>query len=158
ARFSALERSYQYCIDNRAVSSVLLMQNHTWIYGKLDEVAMHAAGQYLMGKHDFTSYRAIKCQAHTPIREITHLSVYREGDRVLMDITANAFLHHMVRNIMGVLLEIGWGKKPPEWAEQVLHARDRTQAGVTAEPTGLRLTKVGYPSHFNLPNEVSYST
>lgn len=151
ARFSARARRYLYLIFNARVRSPLLTQALTRESRRLDETAMHQAGQALVGEHDFTSFRAAECQARTPIRAIAALDVYRRGDVVAVDVTANAFLHHMVRNIVGVLLDIGAGAKPPTWAADVLAARDRTQAGVTAAASGLYLVDVSYPESFGIP-------
>ncbi|WP_257275479.1 tRNA pseudouridine(38-40) synthase TruA, partial [Endozoicomonas sp. SESOKO4] len=120
-------------------------------YRPLDVEWMNIAGQYLMGEHDFDSYRAVQCKAKHAVREIQHLNVYRHGDMVVIDVRANAFLHHMVRNITGVLLEIGAGRKPPVWAKEVLDARSRSEGGVTAKPHGLYFVDVGYPAEYELP-------
>ena len=112
---------------------------------------MHAAGQHLVGEHDFTSYRAVQCQAKSPVRTIKALSVYQKGQVIVLDVTANAFLHHMVRNIAGVLMTIGAGEAPQDWSKTVLDARDRREGGITAPPWGLYFVDVKYPSEFNLP-------
>ncbi len=111
---------------------------------------MHNAAQHLVGEHDFSSFRAQECQAHSPIRRIINIQVYRQGNDVILEVTANAFLHHMVRNIVGTLLLIGSGKKPEEWLQEVLAAQDRTAAGITAPPQGLYLVNVDYPKSFLL--------
>ena len=131
-----------------------------WVLGTNTELkrkvaVMHAAGQLLLGEQDFTAYRAMSCQARSPMRNVTELVVRRHGNLVVMDIEANAFLLHMVRNIMGVLLLIGEGKAAPEWARQVLESRDRKQAAKTAAPAGLSLLKVRYPLRFGLPETLS---
>jgi len=146
ARFSAQARHYQYDIYNRRMASALYRTQHTWFPKPLDETLMQTAGQYLIGEHDFSSYRASACQSHTPYRQVTALNVTRQGYVVSIRISANAFLHHMVRNITGVLLDIGVGDQAPIWAQDVLHKKDRTQASVTAPPTGLKLMKVDYPA------------
>lgn len=153
ARFSATARAYEYWIDNRQVQSVQYRQDHTWVQSRLDADAMHEAGQYLLGEQDFSAFRAVTCQSVSPFRHVSALSVTRHGDRLCIAVTANAFLHHMVRNIAGVLLAIGQGVQPPVWAKQVLLSRDRTQGGVTAPPTGLRLVRVAYPGQFQLPGD-----
>ena len=112
---------------------------------------MHEAAQQLLGERDFTSFRAASCQARTPMRCIQHLSVHREDDLVIIDVQGNAFLHHMVRNIVGVLSDIGAGEKPVDWAGQLLAAKDRTLGSVTSSPAGLYLTDVIYPERWNLP-------
>ncbi|MCG8428189.1 MAG: tRNA pseudouridine(38-40) synthase TruA [Chromatiales bacterium] len=151
ARFSALERSYRYIILNRPTRSSVWQDRVVWIHKPLDSQRMHQAAQYLLGTHDFTSYRAIGCQAKSPVRTITHISVTQEADRIFLDVTANAFLHHMVRNIAGVLIAIGKGEQPLDWTRQVLEHQDRTLGGVTAQPEGLYLVRVGYPEEFQLP-------
>lgn len=145
ARFSALSRSYRYTIFNRPVRSALSVQERTWIYRPLDEEKMQLGANYLIGEHDFSSYRAVACQAHSPVRTIHQLQVARHGEEITIDVRANAFLHHMVRNIAGVLIAIGSGERPPEWAGEVLAFRDRTLGGVTAAPEGLSLIAVEYP-------------
>ena len=152
ARFSATSRSYRYVILNRPTRSAIWRDRAVWVHHALDEVLMQNAAEHLMGTHDFSSYRAIGCQAKSPVRTITRLQVSRVDDRVIIDITANAFLHHMVRNIAGVLMTIGRGEQPVEWSREVLAHQDRTKGGVTAPPQGLYLTGVGYPAHFQLPN------
>jgi len=150
ARFSAQARAYRYVIASKPVRPALHRERVSWTYKALDAARMHAAGQCLLGEHDFSSFRAVACQAKHPIRRIDHLSVSRDGDYLYLDIEANAFLHHMVRNIAGVLMTIGSGEQPVEWARQVLEARDRTQGGVTAPPEGLYLVKVTYPAEFGI--------
>lgn len=145
ARFSALERHYQYRIYNRPVRSSIMRDHTTWCYHLLDEQKMQEAAQHLIGEHNFNAYRATGCQAKSPVRTITELSVCREQDLVLIDVRANAFLHHMVRNIAGVLIEIGKGRRHPEWSKAVLESQDRTQGGITAEPQGLYLVDIRYP-------------
>lgn len=151
ARFSAQSRRYRYLILNRAQRSALWRQRATNYYRPLDAQRMHHAAQLLLGEHDFSSFRAAECQARHPIRTIHQISVCRYEDFVVLEVEANAFLHHMVRNIVGVLLSIGNGEQPLEWIEQVLKQRDRTQAGVTAPADGLYLLAVHYPERFNLP-------
>lgn len=151
ARFSALARRYRYVILNRPQRSALWRQRATWHYRLLDAELMQRAGQALIGEHDFSSFRAAECQARHPIRDIHEITVRRHGDSVVLDVVANAFLHHMVRNIAGVLMTIGAGDRPVEWAQEVLERRDRTQAGVTAPAEGLYLLAVRYPERFGLP-------
>jgi tRNA pseudouridine38-40 synthase len=112
---------------------------------------MHAAAQVLLGEHDFSGFRAIECQSKTPVRRVERLSVLRQGDWVRIDITANAFLHHMVRNIAGLLMTVGYGESPPERVAAVLASRDRKTNAATAPPDGLYLVAVGYPQEFGLP-------
>ncbi len=151
ARFSAVRRRYQYIIFNRAIRPSYLRKRVTWIARPLNEQRMAQATCDLMGEHDFSSYRAVACQASTPIRQIYELSVQRFGLYIIITIEANAFLQHMVRNIAGVLIDIGCGKQSPGWAKMVLEHRDRTQGGVTALPYGLYLQQVSYPDKFSLP-------
>ncbi|MEJ2591037.1 MAG: tRNA pseudouridine(38-40) synthase TruA [Candidatus Thiodiazotropha sp.] len=150
ARFSAVGRHYQYRIINRGYRSALWRNRAVWIHHPLDAAAMHRAAQRLVGTHDFSSYRALGCQAKHPVRTIHSLTVRREGEMVVMDVHANAFLHHMVRNIAGVLIAVGKGEQAETWAEEVLALRDRTLGGVTAPPQGLCLTRVDYPPEFGL--------
>ena len=144
ARYSAKYRKYQYFIFNSPVRSALWHQKATVIYTSLDEKKMHVAAQSFIGEHDFTSFRSAQCQSKTAMRNIHHIKIERMGLFVLVEIQANAFLHHMVRNIVGVLLEIGAGKKDIKWAKEVLEIKNRKYAGVTAPPDGLYLVEVGY--------------
>lgn len=155
ARFSAFSRRYRYTICNDEVRPALLASFVTGHQRPLDADAMHVAGQFLLGEQDFSAYRAMSCQARSPMRCVTEVLVRRHGNLVVMDIEANAFLLHMVRNIMGVLLLIGEGKAAPEWARQVLESGDRTQAAKTAPPTGLSLLQVRYPARYGLPETLS---
>ncbi len=145
ARFSATARSYRYVILNRLVRSALSRHRAWWIHRPLDAGAMHSAAQSLLGHHDFSAFRAAGCQASTPWREVRSISVRREGDWLRLDVTANAFLQHMVRNITGALVSIGTGERPVDWAQTVLASRDRKAAGVAAPPHGLTLVRVTYP-------------
>lgn len=154
ARFSATARRYRYIILNTAARTSILSGGVTRIGRKINEASMHLAAQSLVGEMDFTSYRAAACQSKTPMRNVHYITVSRRGDMVIIDIKANAFLHHMVRNIAGVLLEIGTGGKKVSWAAEVLAARDRTVAAATAPPHGLYLVAVSYPDHFGLPDSV----
>ncbi|MDE1461144.1 tRNA pseudouridine(38-40) synthase TruA [Spartinivicinus poritis] len=152
ARFSAVYRRYRYVILNTPVRPAHLPKGVTWNYRPLDVTLMSEAAQALKGEHDFSSFRAIGCQAKSPVKTIQHFRVERFGDLIVIDVKANAFLHHMVRNIAGVLMAIGCGKRPVGWVEEVLTARDRTQGGVTAPPYGLYFVDVGYPEQFDLPS------
>ena len=145
ARFSALRRRYRYVIFNRRVRPAVTE------YRPLDEQRMAEAARRLLGEHDFSSFRAYACQAKHPVRTIHELRVHRTDQRVIIDIEANAFLHHMVRNIAGVLITIGAGEREVDWIDQVLAARDRQRGGVTAPPQGLTLVSVTYPEVFALP-------
>jgi len=150
ARFSAIARFYRYIICNRPVKSALLFQQTTWCYEPLDAEKMHLSAQFLLGEHDFTSFRAQSCESKSPNRLLHFVDVYRDGDKVIMDISANAFLHHMVRNIAGVLMDIGSGKQPTDWTHSLLDAKDRKLAAKTAPPEGLYLGGVYYPEQFGL--------
>lgn len=152
ARFSATARRYRYVILNTPARSALLPSGVTWESRPLQADAMHQAAQALIGELDFTSYRAVACQSRTPMRNVHFIKVSRQGELVIIDIQANAFLHHMVRNIAGVLMVIGAGNQPVEWAAEVLAARDRTVAAATAPPFGLYLVDVIYPEVFQLPH------
>ena len=151
ARFSATGREYRYVILNRSVRPTVLARRVTHEYRRLDVVRMEEAARLLIGTHDFSSYRAVQCQAKSPVRELRRLEVARRGDIVTITAAANAFLHHMVRNLAGVLMSIGAGENPPEWAGEVLEARDRTVGGITAAAEGLYLTAVEYPAHHGIP-------
>jgi tRNA pseudouridine38-40 synthase len=148
ARFSAFARRYCYVIDNRAVRSALMNKQLSWQRRELDTKLMQEAADMLVGEHDFTSFRHVHCQAKSPVKTVYHLNVKRRGYFVTIDIKANAFLHHMVRNIAGVLMAIGYGKQNPEWCRVILDARDRRHSGETAPPFGLYLIDIDYPEEF----------
>jgi tRNA pseudouridine38-40 synthase len=151
ARFSARRRHYRYVIHNGATPGALLRQRVCQERLPLDEGLMRVAAGFLLGEHDFTSFRAAACQAKSPVRTIYRLDLTRSGEWIYIDIVANAFLHHMVRCIAGMLISVGRGEQPPGWLEAVLDARDRTQAGVNAPPGGLYLVAVEYEQSFTLP-------
>ncbi|WP_207063117.1 tRNA pseudouridine(38-40) synthase TruA [Motiliproteus sp. SC1-56] len=151
ARFSALERRYRYVIYNGPVKPGLLHRQMTWTHKPLDVEPMRAAAAHLVGRHDFSAYRAVACQARSPVREVRRLSVERFGHLVVIDVSANAFLHHMIRNFAGVLMKIGAGEADPLWAKEVLDGRDRRLGGVTAPPFGLYFVDARYPAEFGLP-------
>lgn len=151
ARFSAVYRRYRYIIYNHAVRPGIQRGQVSWNFRPLDEHRMHQAAQALIGEHDFTSFRAAGCQSRTPVRYMERISVTRSGSYVVIDVQANAFLHHMVRNIAGALMDVGTGKESVEWVGDVLEARDRKLAGVTAPPHGLYLVDVGYPDGYGIP-------
>jgi len=150
ARYSAVSRSYRYVIYNHSLKPALLRSNVAWHYKALDHERMAEAGSYLIGEYDFTSFRASECQSKTPIRHLTALSVTRQGDYVIMDISANAFLHHMIRNIAGVLIAVGAGLKDVLWAKYVLEAKDRRLGGETAPAYGLYFMEAKYPDHYGI--------
>lgn len=151
ARFSATGRRYRYILLPRVTRPGLLNGRVAWTHRSLDAERMHEAAQPLVGEHDFSAFRAIGCQARHPYREVTEIRVTRNGPYILLDVAANAFLHHMVRNIAGVLMSIGSGERPVYWAREVLEGRDRTLGGVTAPSQGLYLVAVDYPAPFGLP-------
>ena len=151
ARFSALSRNYRYVIENTPVHSALLRHHVTWCSRPLDARLMHSAAQALLGERDFSAFRASSCQAATPMRNVQSISVQRRGDLVVIDISANAFLHHMVRNIAGSLIAVGDGRRSPEWVDELITGRDRTLAAETAPASGLYLADIQYPAQFGLP-------
>lgn len=153
ARFSALSRRYLYLIFNSPVRSALFNHELTREFRELDETRMKQGGSYLLGENDFTSFRAANCQSNTAMRNVWAVDVSRRNDLILIDIEANAFLHHMVRIIAGVLMDVGAGEKDPEWVAQLLTAKDRNLAGKTAAPNGLYLVKVTYAKRFGLEDE-----
>jgi tRNA pseudouridine38-40 synthase len=151
ARTSAIARHYRYVILNRSMTSALHRQQLTWVFSPLDIERMQQAALFLIGEHDFSSFRAQGCQSKSPNRLMHFIHVSREEDRVIIDVCANAFLHHMVRNIAGTLIDVGTGKQPAEWVAAVLAARDRASGGVTAPPDGLYFAGIFYPEYFGLP-------
>ena len=155
ARYSATARSYCYLILNRPVRPALARQRACFVHKELDESAMHSAAQSLVGEHDFSSFRSSECQSRTAVRRIDRVSVDRRDEYLFIDVTANAFLHHMVRNIAGALLRVGLGEAAPAWIEEVLRLRDRTRGGITAPAQGLYLRAIEYPARFGLPTGVA---
>lgn len=151
ARFKAELRRYRYVIFNRETRCSVLNRKVTWVREPLNSSKMHAAAQYLVGEHDYSSFRALSCQASHPVRTIHSIVVSRSDALIFIDITANAFLHHMVRNIAGVLIAIGKGGKPASWVSKLLEQRDRRVGGVTAPADGLYLITVHYPREFAIP-------
>ena len=151
ARFSATARRYRYIILNSEFRPGILRTGLSHYHMPLDASLMHQAGQYIIGEHDFTSFRALHCQANTPIRCIEFLNVSRHNEYIVIDIKANAFLHHMVRNIAGSLIEVGKGKQPVDWLQTLLSYHDRSKAAATAKAGGLYFVTVDYPEQFNLP-------
>ena len=151
ARYSALSRCYRYIIYNYPSRPALLARKITWYYEPLAIENMYSAAQYLLGENDFSSFRASECQSKTAMRNIQKIEVTRHQDFVVIEIQANAFLHHMVRNIVGVLKKIGAGFEKPVWAKEVLEAKDRRMAAETAPPDGLYLLRVDYPEKYKIP-------
>lgn len=151
ARFSASARTYRYLINNVSTRPAHASGQLTWIADPLDHLLMHDEAQCLLGENDFSSFRGAGCQSNTPYRCVNHVTVSRHGQLVCIEISANAFLLHMVRNIVGVLIAVGRGEKPAGWTREVLALKDRTKGGVTAAPNGLYLVGVTYPERFGLP-------
>lgn len=151
ARFSATSRRYRYVIHNDRARSALLAERATWFAHALDAEAMHEAAQALIGEHDFSAFRAAECQSTTPMRKLESIRVWRSRQFVVIDIRANAFLHHMVRNITGSLMEVGSQRRPLGWIAELLAGRDRSQAGMTAAAQGLYFVGPDYPAEFGLP-------
>ncbi len=150
ARFKAEARHYRYRILRRPTRSALLRDRATWVHHALDVDAMRRAARYLVGEHDFSSFRALACQAKSPVRRILYLDLAEQQELLEIRVGANGFLHHMVRNIAGVLISIGKGEAPVEWTHELLQIRDRTRGGVTAPPGGLYFVRADYPERFGL--------
>jgi tRNA pseudouridine38-40 synthase len=157
ARFCAQARRYRYVILNRPLRAALAARYVAWERVPLDADRMHAAAQALIGEHDFSAFRTVACQALSPMRCVQDISVVRADDRVVLEIQANAFLHHMVRNIVGSLLPVGRGEEGPEWIARLLAGRDRSVAGPTAVARGLVFLCPLYPAEHGLPDEVSFA-
>ena len=151
ARRSAVWRLYRYTVLQRETRSALARRRSWWVRETLDRAAMTAAAVAWLGENDFSAFRAAGCQSRSPMRRLMAVGVRADGDFLMFDFRANAYLHHMVRNLVGALVEIGRGSAPIDWAGELLHARDRTQGGVTAPPQGLTLVQVHYPERFGLP-------
>ena len=154
ARFSAVARQYRYVIYNHPMRPALMDKEVTWNYRPLDVEKMQQAASYLEGEHDFSSFRAAACQAHNPVRQVHHVKVYAAGNYVVIDVRANAFLQHMIRNFAGLLMTIGTGQQPPSWAKEVLLACDRRQSAATAPAYGLYFVNAEYDTKFALPQTV----
>ena len=152
ARFSATARRYRYIIYNQKFRPAILRSGLSHYHQPLDISLMQQAAPALIGEHDFSAFRAMQCQSKTPYRNVHHLQLSRVGDYLVLDIKANAFLHHMVRNITGSLLEIGMGRKPVGWLHELLQSRNRNLAAATAKPGGLYLVDVDYPETYAIPN------
>ncbi|MDZ7644085.1 MAG: tRNA pseudouridine(38-40) synthase TruA [Woeseiaceae bacterium] len=151
ARYSATARTYRYLVLNRLVRSALYRHRAWWVHQPLDETRMRTAASYLPGEHDFSAFRAAGCQAKTAVRNVTAIDIARHDDWLALTFTANAFLQNMVRNICGLLVEIGLGEREPSWAGDVLASRDRREGGVTAPAHGLTLVAVTYPARCGVP-------
>jgi tRNA pseudouridine38-40 synthase len=155
ARFGARARRYRYRLLNRRIRPGLESRCVAWERHPLDADAMHAAAQALVGEHDFSAFRTAQCQAPNPVRHLHSIAVRRERDELRIEIQANAFLHHMVRNIVGSLIPVGKGEQPVEWLAELLNGRDRTVAGPTAPAAGLTFLGPLYPAQWGLPAEVT---
>lgn len=153
ARFSAHGRSYRYLLINRPVRPAIQAGKAGWFHTPLDLGAMQAAAQCLLGEHDFSAFRASQCQAKSPVKILNKLDIYLSGEMLVFDVSANAFLHHMVRNLVGCLVYVGKGKYPPEWLAGVLESRERRLAAPTFSPDGLYLRRIQYDTKWGLPQE-----
>ncbi len=151
ARFSATARTYHYLIHNDPIRSPLLKGRAGWVFRPLQAERMHEAAQLLVGTHDFSAYRAAECQANTPVRTMHQIDVAQQGQLIMLTFKANAFLHHMVRNIVGSLVQVGIGNQPASWIADLLQGRDRSVAAPTFAPDGLYLAKVDYDPRWALP-------
>ena len=151
ARFAAFERTYYYVLYVNAVRSPMLTARAGWIHTPLDVDAMREAAAHLIGEHDFSAFRSSECQAKTPVKHLYQIDIRPQGDFIHFRFRANAFLHHMVRNLMGCLVAVGRGRYPAAWMAEVLAGRDRSQAAPTFMPDGLYLAQVGYPDEFAVP-------
>src|SRR5690606_11174937 len=151
ARFSARSRTYQYVLYNNPIRSPLLEGKAGWVFRTLDVDKMREAAQYLLGEHDFSAFRSAQCQAKSPIKTMHEIRIGRRGDMLMFTLHANAFLHHMVRNIIGSLVFVGNGTQPPLWLKEVLEKRERKLAAPTFMPDGLYLAKIDYDPKWKLP-------
>jgi len=151
ARYSATARSYRYVLLNRPMRPALAARRAGWFHLALDMHAMREAAAQLVGEHDFSAFRSAECQAKSPVRTLHALEIERRGERIDFVLRANAFLHHMVRNIVGTLIYVGKGKHPPRWAREVLEQGDRARAAPTFAPQGLYLEGIEYPPRWSLP-------
>ncbi len=156
ARFSAISRRYIYIINNQKIPSAILNGAFTHIKTPLDEKKMHQAAQYLLGEQDFSSFRAAQCQSNTPFRNVHFVKVTRKGHLVKIEICANAFLHHMVRNIVGSLIKVGIGEQSEEWIKYLLEQKNRSLAAPTAPADGLYLVAANYPDEFEIPQNETF--
>jgi tRNA pseudouridine38-40 synthase len=155
ARFSARSRTYQYVLYNNPNPSSLLAGRAGWVFRPIDVERMREAALYLTGTHDFSSFRASSCQASSPVKQMHEVSIERRGDIIVFTVRASAFLHHMVRNLVGSLVHVGIGRKPPEWMAEVLASRNRDMAAPTFMPDGLYLAKIDYDPKWGLPQEAA---
>ncbi|HEX5093068.1 MAG TPA: tRNA pseudouridine(38-40) synthase TruA [Burkholderiales bacterium] len=154
ARYAAHARTYRYLLLNRAVRPALAARYAGWCHAPLDLAAMRMAARHLIGEHDFSAFRSAECQAKSPVRTLHALEIHAQEERIEFLLRANAFLHHMVRNIVGLLVYVGRGKRAPGWAGEVLGARDRARAAPTFAAEGLYLEHVAYAPHWGIPTTV----
>lgn len=155
ARFSATARTYHYVIYNHPVRSPLLAGKAGWVFRPLQADRMLEAAQHLLGTHDFSAFRAAECQARSPVKTMQDIRIVRHGDIIVVTLVANAFLHHMVRNIVGSLIMVGTGNQPHQWLGDLLASRDRSRAAPTFMPDGLYLARIAYDAKWSLPQESS---
>ena len=153
ARFSARARTYHYVLYNNPIYSPILSGKAGWMFRPLDVALMQQGAAYLIGTHDFTAFRAAHCQARSPVKLMHEITIKRDGDVILFSLCANAFLHHMVRNIIGALVYVGIGKHPPQWMAKLLSERNRCLAAPTFMPDGLYLGKIDYDPKWGLPQQ-----
>ena len=151
ARFSAHGRHYRYHLVNREVRSAVHAGRAGWFHLPLNLAAMQEAAQCLLGEHDFSAFRAAECQAKSPVKCMSSIDIYRDGEMLIFDFSANAFLHHMVRNLVGCLVYVGKGKYPPQWLAQVMASRESRLAAPTFSPDGLYLRRIQYETKWGLP-------
>jgi tRNA pseudouridine38-40 synthase len=151
ARFSAISRTYRYLLYNHAVRPAVLAGKVGWFHRRLDEGRMRAAADCLVGEHDFSAFRSTECQAKSPVRTLARVTIERHADFIVFELTADAFLHHMVRNLVGALVQVGSGAQSPQWLAEVLAGRDRGRSAPTFAPHGLYLAAVSYPARWQLP-------
>jgi tRNA pseudouridine38-40 synthase len=156
ARFSARSRSYIYVIHQSPIRQPLFHGRAGWVYQPLDESKMESAMTFILGEHDFSSFRSSQCQAVTPVRTILNANLTRKQDLIILEFCANAFLHHMVRNLVGALVLIGQGRKPVSYMQDLLNAKDRTQGAPTFSPAGLYFQSASYPG-YELPSNMMNS-
>lgn len=156
ARFSAFARTYHYVLINRPIRPPLWSGRAGWFFRPLDVARMQLAANYLLGENDFTVFRASGCQAKTPVKTMYEIQIRKQGELIVFSLRANAFLHHMVRNIVGSLIFVGSGRREPEWMAELLESRDRSLAAPTFMPDGLYLAKIDYDPRWGLPQGVSH--
>ena len=153
ARFSAYARTYHYVLYNNPIRSPMWSQRAGWVFRSLDVERMRQAAKHLIGEHDFSAFRAASCQAKSPVKFMYDIQIRRQGELIIFSLRANAFLHHMVRNIVGAFIFVGTGKKEPEWVANILGNRDRSLSAPTFMPDGLYLAKVEYDKKWDLPQK-----